>query len=186
MLLSLTIVWDLSFLSRWQDCVSLSSTSTPISRNWHTLLPTEEGIPTISNSLNFHRISTFKTNILKFIRPVPNSIFNCHHPRLPKLLTRLRIGLNNLRKHKFKHSFQDTFNPFCCCRNGETESVSHYLFLCLLYLKKRTAFLDNANRFYLNVFDRRNLTITQTILFSGTIIKRWNKHQYFKLLMILN
>ena len=30
-------------------------------------------------------------------------------------LTRLRLGLSHLREHKFKHSFQDTLNPFCSC-----------------------------------------------------------------------
>ena len=47
----------------------------------------------IKNSESF---SIFKKNILKFIRPSPNSIFNCHNPKGVKLLTRLRLGLSHL------------------------------------------------------------------------------------------
>ena len=49
--------------------------------------------------------SIFKKNILQFIRPSPNSIFNCHNPNGVKLLTRLGLGLSHLRDHNFKHSF---------------------------------------------------------------------------------
>ena len=31
-----------------------------------------------------------------------------------KLLTRLRLGLNHLREHKFRRNFQDTINPPPC------------------------------------------------------------------------
>ena len=36
-----------------------------------------------------------------------------------KFLTRIRLGLSHLRDHKFKHSFQDTLNPICSCRNDK-------------------------------------------------------------------
>ena len=58
-------------------------------------------------------LSVFKNNLLKFIRPSPNSVFSWHNSKAIKYLTRLRLGLSHLRGHKFKHSFQDTLNPFC-------------------------------------------------------------------------
>ena len=57
----------------------------------------------------------FKTNILTFIRPSLNSVYNCHSLKALKFITRLRLGLIHLREHKFKHSFQDTINPLCSC-----------------------------------------------------------------------
>ena len=54
---------------------------------------------------NSESIVTFKKIILSFIRPSANSTFNLHNPRGIKLLSRLRLGLNNLREHKLKHSF---------------------------------------------------------------------------------
>ena len=64
---------------------------------------------------NLASYNVFKNSILKFIRPSPNKIFQCHNPKGIKLVTRLRLGLSHLRKHKFKHSFQDILNPLRSC-----------------------------------------------------------------------
>ena len=53
--------------------------------------------------------------ILKFIRPAPNSIFQCHNSKGIKHLTRLRVNFIDLRDHTFKHSFQDAINPLRTC-----------------------------------------------------------------------
>ena len=44
------------------------------------------------------------------MRPYASSIFDIHNPLVIKLLTRLRLGLCHLRKHKFRHYIQDTLN----------------------------------------------------------------------------
>ena len=62
---------------------------------------------------NSGNLSIFKKNLLNFIRPCANSIFNIHNPYGIKLLTRLRLGLSHLRDHRFRHCFQDTLNPLC-------------------------------------------------------------------------
>ena len=49
----------------------------------------------------------FKLKILKFIRTIANSIFDCHNPIGVTLLTILRLGLSHLCEHKSKHNFQD-------------------------------------------------------------------------------
>ena len=71
----------------------------------------------------------FKTNILKFKRPSPNSVYNCHNPKGLKLITRLRLGLSHLREHKFKHNFQDTIN-LLCSYGIDIESTEHFLLHC--------------------------------------------------------
>ena len=60
----------------------------------------------------------FKKRLLSFIRPMPNSIYNIHNPLGVKYLTRLRIGFSHLKEHKFKHNFQDSIDPMCCCSSG--------------------------------------------------------------------
>ena len=82
--------------------------------------------PNIPNS---ETLNIFKLKILKFIRPTANSIFGSHNPIWVKLLTRLRLGLSHLRELKFKHSFQDTLNPFCSC-GKEVETTFHFLLSC--------------------------------------------------------
>ena len=76
--------------------------------------------------------SVFKNNILKLLRPTPNSIFNCENHRGFKLTTRLRVGLSLLREHKFKLSFQDTLNLICSC-GFDDEQTSHYVLHCPMY-----------------------------------------------------
>ena len=46
----------------------------------------------------------FRSSILKFLRPSPNSFYGCQNIMGIKLVSRLRLGLTNLREHKLKHS----------------------------------------------------------------------------------
>ena len=64
------------------------------------------------NIRNSESLTSFKSKVLKFIRPSENSIFLCNNPKRIQLLTRLRLGLSHLRDHKFKHNFQDTLIQF--------------------------------------------------------------------------
>ena len=52
----------------------------------------------IRNSLN---LSIFLKSILKFIRHLPNSAYNCFNTKGLKRLARLRLGLKNLRDQNF-------------------------------------------------------------------------------------
>ena len=80
--------------------------------------------------------SLFKTNILRLIRPSPNSVYNCHNPKGLKFITRLRLGLSHLREHKFKHSFQDTISPLCSCGLdiGSTEIYTVQTYAVQIYM----------------------------------------------------
>ena len=68
-----------------------------------------------NNVRNSELVSAFKKQIIKFIRPNPNSKFNVYNPHRIKLLTRSRVGLSHLREHKFRHNFQYSLDPFCNC-----------------------------------------------------------------------
>ena len=94
--------------------------------------------PDLRKSENF---SFFKSNILKFIRPSPNSIYNCHNPRGICLITRLRLSLSHLREHKFKHGFHDTLNPLCSC-GKYVEYTEHFLLHCPQFSNERHTLLS--------------------------------------------
>ena len=79
-------------------------------------------------------LSVFKKNLLKFIRPSSNSAFNCHNRKGIKYLTRIRLGLNLLREHKLKHSFQETLNLFCLC-GLDVETNMHFFTTPCLVIK---------------------------------------------------
>ena len=94
------------------------------------------------NIRNSESSTSFKFNILKFIHPPKNIFFLSNNPKVIQLLTILRLGLSHLREHKFKHNFQDTFNPICnCCE--DIESSCHYLLHCSLYNNKILALLND-------------------------------------------
>ena len=78
----------------------------------------------ITNSSSFN---IFRKSILNFIRPSANNLKGI------KFITRLRLDLNHLREHKFKHSFQDSLNPFCSC-GLNIESTAHFPLHCLMYI----------------------------------------------------
>ena len=58
-----------------------------------TILEWNKLDPSLRNSAS-HNV--FKNSILKFMRPSPNKIFQCHKPKGIKLVTRLRLGLSHL------------------------------------------------------------------------------------------
>ena len=85
-------------------------------------------------------LSTFKKSILKFIRTSQKGVYNCHNPKGINLITRYRVGLIHLGKHRFKHSFQDILTPICSC-GKDIETSSHYLLHCSNYLQERTTLI---------------------------------------------
>ena len=108
-----------------------------------------------------------KKNILKFIRPSSNSIFNCHSPKGIKLITRLRLGLSHLCEHKFRHNFQDTLNPICSC-GDDIETTIHYLLHCPDYLDERRTLLDNLQSTGENIHDKNDSQISELLLFGAS------------------
>ena len=126
--------------SRRSSYVSRNIHNIPFFKTRHTFLKNFFFPSTIveSNKLDHNIRSSssfniFRKSILKFIRLSANSFFNCHNPEGIKFITRVWLGLSHLSEHKFKHSFQDSINPFCSCYL-DTESTEHFLFYCPTYI----------------------------------------------------
>ena len=80
---------------------------------------------------------------------------DCHNPKGVKLLTSLRLGLNHLPEHKFKHSLQDSLNPICSCGN-DIETSDHFLLHCPIFRNKRSTSLDIIGSVGRNTLTRDN------------------------------
>ena len=117
---------------------------------------------------NSESIETFKKRILSFIRPSPNSTFNCHNPREIKDLSQLRLGLSHLREHKLKHSFQDSLNLFCSCGKGEVGNSSHYLLHCSNYSDERMYLLNTIKNIDMSTLQQSDSKFTRVLLFGDT------------------
>ena len=117
---------------------------------------------------NSESIATFKKRIRSFIRSSANSTFNCHNPIGIKLLLRLRLGLNHLREHKSKHSFQDSLDSFCSCGKGEAETSSRYLLHCSNYSEERLALLNTRRNIDMSILQLSGSKFTSVWLFGDT------------------
>ena len=101
-----------------------------------------------STVIEYHRMnqirffSSYKflrKRIPEFIRPQPKSIFNDLNSLGLIYLTRLCVGLDHLREHKF----QDSLNPISNCGNA-IESTKHYLLHCSNFKNERFSLLQNV------------------------------------------
>ena len=124
---------------------------------------------------NSESIKTFKKRILSFIRTSPNSTFNCHNPKGTKLLSRLRLGLSHIREHKFKHSFQDSLNPFCSCGKSQVESSSQYLLHCSIYLVERLALLNTVKNIDMSTYYNKVIRNLLAFFFPVTFLLTMTK-----------
>ena len=126
--------------------------------------------PHLRKSENF---SVFKTNILKFIRPSPNSVYTLFiYDNLQTLfgiclITKLRLGLSHLREHKFKHGFQDMLNPLCSCGN-DVESTEHFLLHCPQFVNERRTLLSTLDNLNCSLLENTSKVLTQILLFGNT------------------
>ena len=132
-----------------------------------TILEWNKLDPCLRNSASYN---VFKNSILKFIRPSPNKIFQCHNPKGIKLVTRLRLGLSHLREHKFKHSFQDTLNPLCSC-GLDIETTSHSFLHCSLFHSERCTLLNNISETDSTIFSKSKSVMTCILLYDGKSFK---------------
>ena len=93
--------------------------------------------------------------------------FVCHNSIGIKYITWIRLELSHLRKHKFKHSFQDTLNPICNCGN-DVESAVHFFLHCPLYSNERRTLLNNLVNIDHKLLANTNFSLTQILLFGNT------------------
>ena len=103
---------------------------------------------------------------MKFIRPSANSLFNCYNPKGIKFITRLQLGLSHLHEHKFKHSFQDSLNPFSSC-GLDIESTAHFLLHCTTYIIERHTLLSTLVNIDNNLLDLCQPVLITTLLFGS-------------------
>ena len=116
------------------DCFKFSFFPATLS-DWFNLDP---------SSRNSESISSFKSKLLSFIRPVQSNFYNIFDPQGLKLLTRLRLGFSHLNEHRFRHNFQDCINPLCSC-SLEIEDTSHYLLHCHNFSRYRIDLMNSVN-----------------------------------------
>ena len=159
--------------SRGSSYVTRNIHSTPFFKTRHTFFK-NSFFPSLiiewnkldHNIRNSSSFNIFRKSILKFIRPSANSFFDCHNPKEIKFITRLRLGLSHLHEHKFKHSFQDSLNPFCSC-GLDIESTAHFLLHCATHITERRTLLSAIENIDNNLLDLCEPVLIKTLLFDS-------------------
>ena len=108
-------------------------------------------------------LDTFKSRLLRFVRPLENSMFTCHNPIGIKYLTRIRVGFSPLRYYKFKHGFLDATDPLCSCNSGIENNV-HYFLHCSNVSTVRNTFLKEIAIVDRSIIDQDEIKIIQAFL----------------------
>ena len=116
------------------------------------------------NIRNSSSINVFKKELLKFIRPEPNSTYNINDSKGLTLLTRLRLGLSHLGDHKFRHNFQDCVSPMCSC-GQDIETTTHFLLHCPDHRCAKKTLFHKINQVSGNILRQSDSTITKILLF---------------------
>ena len=107
------------------------------------------------------------------MRASGSTVFNCHIPIGVQLLTRLRLCLSHLHKHKFKHRFQDSVNPICSCGNDIKTSV-HFPPHCSVFSNERSTFLSIMGCIDRNILTKSGFQVTEAPLHSIYIYSIYN------------
>ena len=112
---------------------------------------------------NSRSLSIFLENLLNFMRPCANGIFNIQNPYGIKLLTRLRLGLSHPRDHKFRHCFQDTLSSLDDCGN-DTETTTRFFLHCPSFHTARKMLLNNIRNINEQILSHGKDQLIQTFL----------------------
>lgn len=134
-----------SYITKSSDEVSIFKTKHNVYKNSFFPNTTIEWNNLNQELKNSECYTLFCYSIINFIRSPPYSFYSCQNITHIKLVIRLRLGLSHLREYKFKHSFEDTFNPLCNCGMG-VGSSAHFLLQYSLYINKRCTIMSNLNR----------------------------------------
>ena len=92
-------------------------------------------------------------------------------------MTRLPLGLRNLREHKCNHHFQNCSNPLCS-GGMDIESTSHFFLHRPLFDDKIIAFLSTLNKIDCNLIETNESSLTETLLFGNSLFDLKKKLSY--------
>ena len=171
-----------SYITRNSDEIPLFKTKHNFYKNSFFPSTTIEWNNLDQDLRNSESYTLFCSSILKFIRPPPNTFYDCQNIMGIKLVTRLRLGLSHLREHKFKHKFQDTLNPLCSC-GIDVESSTYFLLQCPSYINERFTLMSNLNRFNPQISQTSLQLLTNTLYFGIHLIVTKRIHIFLTLLL---
>ena len=114
-------------------------------------------------------VRTFENNYFLMRTKSGYLPYYCDNPKGIYILTRLRFSFSHLREHKFKHNFQDCFNPLCLCGN-EMETSTHYLLHFPTYTNERLTLLNKIKSVNCSILESSDAAVTKILLFGDNTL----------------
>ena len=84
----------------------------------------------------------FTKGMLNFTRPKCKETSRIDNPIGMTLQTRVRLGLNRLKDHKFDHNFRDCINPISSC-SLSVENKIYFFLHCRYFSLQREILMNN-------------------------------------------
>ena len=81
-------------------------------------------------------LNQYKSTLVNLIRPKKTNNFGIENCNDLRYISQLRLELNSLKAHKFRHNFNDTDDPFCNEQDG-IDDTFHYLLICKKFIPQR-------------------------------------------------
>ena len=82
----------------------------------------------------------------------------------------IRLGLNHLADHIFRHNFQDCINHICSC--GQViETSTHFLLHCSNYHSARQTLFEKVKKIDSSILKQNDQVIAKTLLFVDEKLK---------------
>ena len=106
-------------------------------------------------------LTDFRKNILSFIRPKANSLFDCSSSKGLKFVTRLCLGFSHLREHELKYSFQGSSNPLCFCSLDVESTICYFLHYSPLFTIERNSLQNTISQIHSKLLDSNESNFIQ-------------------------
>ena len=84
-----------------------------------------------------------------------------------RLMCIILTELNYLRKHKFRHNFQNSLDRFCNC-GWHIETTIHFFFHCSNYSNQRKTLFKKFSNIKRSLLNQNDSTIVETLLFGSS------------------
>ena len=111
-------------------------------------------------------LNIFKSRLIRFVKPLENSVFICHNPIGIKYLPRIKLEFSHLCYHKFKHGFLDAIDPLCSC-STRIENTVHYFLHCQNFSTAQNTFLNEIAIVERSIINQDEIKIIQILLYGN-------------------
>ena len=101
----------------------------------------------------------------------------CIIPMELNYLQDYELGVSHLHKHKFRHNFQHSLDPFCNC-GWHIETTIHFFLHCLNCSNQRKTLFEKVSNIKRSLLNQNDSIIVKTLLFGSNGLHGEANHHF--------